>query len=140
MAEDIVEVEEDIGGYGGHRSILRRPGCLFGLILWCIVMLLPFAMVILAVESHITWSHGKGMPERAEHPRLEIRLLSEIDYRGLSITNSSIKFEDDTNMSVQTNVRFFLWEGEGESVIYCDYYEYSDDEWIFVTRTSEVCE
>jgi len=105
-----------------RRSPLRRAGCALLIVLWFTFLLTPLLLFVLAIEGEITIAHGAGIPDRHEHPRLQIALVMEVDFRGLRITNSTIDRPGDNEMRVQTNVRFLLWQGEGEPASFCDRY------------------
>ncbi len=125
-----------------RRSIWRRPGCLLGLLLWMVFLMLPLGLFILAIEGDITIYHGGGVPERLEHPRLQIRLVSEIDYRGLNVNTSSVNRSGSNTMCIQTDVRYLLWQGDGEAATYCDCYGRSDTEsaWVFESTAAGQCD
>lgn len=124
------------------RSLARRIGCGFLLVIWLFILLLPLGFFILAVDGEITLSHRGDVPEKHAHPRLQVRLITEIDYRGLQITNTSVNRADDLNLCIQTDVRYLLWQGEGEPATYCDCYLRSDQEedWQFDTTNPGQCE
>lgn len=124
-----------------RRKWYRSPGCLFGLALWFLVMLTPMFFIILAIEGEITIPRGDDVPDRHRHPRLQISLLMEADKRGLSFTNTSIAEEAADTLCLQTNVRYLMWEGEGESVVYCECYtrDTPESEWFSDTTTQGTC-
>jgi len=124
------------------RSLLRRIGC-FGLILvWLVIMLIPFGIFILAIEGDITISHSGDVPDKHQHPRLQVQLITEIDFRGLGITTSSVNQIDGKNLCIETNVRYLLWQGEGEPATYCDCYsrELTASTWSFTETILAQCE
>lgn len=108
------------------RRILGRLGCFVGVSLWVIVLLIPGFLFLLAIEGEIAVWHGAGFPEPEAHPLLQVKLLMEIDTRGLNITASHISHETSTAACVQTNVNYVLWQGEGEPASYCDCYTRPD--------------
>lgn len=120
-------------------SPLQRVGCVLGLLLWLLVMTVPFLLFVLAIQGQITIAHPGDVPDGHEHPLLQVKLIMEPDYRGLNITNSSVQ-RDGENLCVQTDVRFILWQGEGEPASFCDCYTQVNDEWSLETTTIGTCE
>ncbi len=120
---------------------LRRLGCTILLILWFLFLLLPLFLFILAVQREITIAHAGDIPESYQHPLFQVQLIMEEDYRGLRIVNATLHNATDTNICVQTNVRYVLWEGEGEPATFCRCYERdnSESEWSLSEQTSEAC-
>ncbi|GAB4510512.1 MAG: hypothetical protein OHK0046_07510 [Anaerolineae bacterium] len=122
-------------------SLLRRVGCGCLLVIWFTVLLLPLFLFILAADGEIRFGHSGDVPDKHEHPLFEVKLVSEIDFRGLSITNSTIERPDDTNLCVQTNVRYLLWQGEGEAATFCDCYtrETTESTWQLTGTNMAAC-
>lgn len=111
------------------------------IVMWFLILLLPLVFFALAIQGDITIARG-GIPDSHEHPLLQLSLISEVDSRGLRITTTSISKPDELNLCVQTNVRFALWEGEGESASFCDCYVRQDSisEWQFESYVDTPCE
>ncbi len=105
-----------------RRAWWKRPGCLLQLAVWVIIMMIPLIIMVLALQGDITIAHRGDVPNKFQHPFFQVRLVMEVDYRGLNITNSSILREDTDNMCIETHARFLLWEGEGEPATYCQCY------------------
>ncbi len=114
-------------------SLLRQMGCGFMLVIWFVMLLLPFAMIVLAVEGQIRIGHSGDIPDRHEHPLLQIDLLTEIDYRGLQITRTSVN-EKSGEICLETRVSYILWQGTGEPATYCDCYERDATESVWQLR------
>ncbi|NJL54632.1 hypothetical protein HC928_05120 [bacterium] len=125
-----------------RHSPLRRLGCGALLLGWFAILLLPLAMFVLAIQGDVTIWHGAGIPDREEHPRLQVRLIMEMDFRGLGITNSSIEREGDNLLCIQSDVRFLLWQGEGEPATFCDCYTRSapDSAWALESTVTGGCD
>jgi hypothetical protein len=122
---------------------LGRFGCGVLLVVWFAVMLLPCALIGLAFNGEITIPHG-NVPEPAEHPLFQVRLIMEIENRGLQFTRTGIHPESDTAVCVQSTVTYLLWQQEDDqetSVVYCDCYERPDSQtaWVFTDRNSGAC-
>lgn len=119
----------------------KRPGCLIGVTIWFFVMLIPLFFFILAVEGDITLRHRGDIPDKYEHPLFQISLIMEIDYRGFGLTSSAIHKTDNDNICIETNVRYILWQGEGEPATFCDCYTRTQDEpWSLTETTLTGCD
>lgn len=123
------------------RNPLRRLGCMILLILWFMFLLLPLFLFIMAVQREITIAHAGDIPESYQHPLFQVQLVMEEDYRGLRIVNATLHNGTDTNICVQTNVRYVLWEGEGEPATFCRCYERDklESEWALLSQNLEAC-
>lgn len=124
-----------------ERSLLRRIGCGVLVVLWFAVLLLPIVMFFLAVQGDITIPRFDDVPDPQEHPLLQVRLVMEADYRGFGVTSTSVT-ESDNELCVQTNVRFLLWQGEGDPASFCDCYvrESDENEWVFASTAQGACD
>lgn len=123
------------------RTPLQRLGCGLMIVVWLLVMMLPMVMIVLAVEGEIIIAHTGDVPDKHEHPRLRVDLIMEIDYRGLQITNSTIARDGETNICIQTNVRYLLWQGEGDPARFCDCYMRpgAEADWSLESTVTESC-
>lgn len=136
-ADEVIVVRERMT----RRGCLWRFGCV---VLWLPLMLLPLFLFLLATQGEVALWHNASFPSSAEHPFLQVKLLMDIDTRGLNITRSYISTPPSGSdaVCVQTNVRFLLWQGQGEAVDYCDCYAPHDDGsdgWTFVSTNSGLC-
>lgn len=126
------------------RSPIKRMGCGLLLVFWFTILLSPCALFYLAANGEIRIWHG-DIPEPHAHPRLLIELISEVDYRGVSVTNSSVLDQNpnDSEICVQTDVRYFLWEtiDDNPDVSYCECYarEETDSLWTLTETTTDTC-
>src|SRR5690606_22251398 len=93
-----------------RRSPLRRVGCATGVILWVLVLLIPCIFITLAVRYEITVDTGSA-PEQ----RLRLWLIMEAEQRGVGFSSTSVQ-ESEAQTCVQTDVQFFLWQGQAEPV------------------------
>lgn len=120
-----------------RRSPLRRIGCGVLLVIWFALLLTPCFLITLAVQQEVRISTG-GAPGQ----ELRVWLLMEVDTRGVGVSTGTVKSQTDTNMCVQTDIRYFLWQGSEESVSYCECYQRSsaDDVWEPTTVETEVCQ
>lgn len=123
------------------RKLWNRIGCWVMVVFWFLVLLIPLGLFILAIEGDITIKRG-GVPDSHEHPLLQLSLIMESDARGLRVTNTSLHHPSDNDLCVQTNVRFVLWEGEGDSASYCDCYTRPDEDadWVFESYSDSACD
>jgi hypothetical protein len=125
---------------GQRRAVVRRVGCGVAVILWALFMLIPGFLLLLAVQNEVIIWHGSGVPEPEAHPLLQVKLLMEIQTRGVSITTSSLQAGANHQTCMQTHVRYVLWQGQGENVSYCDCYTRAEgDTWQFISTVSGSC-
>lgn len=124
-----------------RRPLRARLAWVAFLLVWVVILFIPFAFFTLASRGQITISHSGDVPDKFEHPLLQVRLISEIDYRGLLVINSTVDRTDALNLCVQTQVRYLLWQGEGEPATYCDCYAraQSEDEWLVASSVPGRC-
>lgn len=124
-----------------RRKWYKSPGCLFGLVVWFILMLLPLFFFILAVEGDITLHHRGDIPDKHEHPLFQISLIMTVDYRGFGITNSTLHHSGEDDICIETNVRYILWQGNGDPATFCDCYTRAEnDTWSLTGTTLTGCE
>ncbi|TVR22281.1 MAG: hypothetical protein EA396_06330 [Anaerolineaceae bacterium] len=125
-----------------RRAWWKRPGCLLILVAWLALMSVPFFILLLAFQGEMTLGRGGDVPNKHQHPVLQVRLIMDMDYRGLNITTSSVHRADSDNLCVQNNIRFLLWEGEGENVTNCHCYSREDEtvDWASVGVESGACD
>src|SRR5262245_51047915 len=90
------------------KNPLGRLGCGFVLLLWFIVLLLPCAMIYLAMGYTIAIPNG-NIPEPEQHPRFEIQLVMEIKNRGFKVSSSSIASETETQLCINNEANYVLW-------------------------------
>lgn len=154
MAEEHQEHNETLSEMDEYyrrtrRRIIPRPttplgrlGCGAALVIWFSILLLPFAMFWLASGRTITIPHG-NVPEASEHPLFEVRLIMEIENRGLQVKRSQIVPDDEQRVCVQSNVNYLLWESEeGElTALYCECYEResAEDDWVYMGIREGAC-
>jgi hypothetical protein len=140
MSDDYPEIEYVVVEKK-PRAWYKRPGCLVGIVIWFIAMLLPLFLIALAAQEEITIQHSGDVPDKHLHPLLQVRLVMDADNRGLNITNATLHRKSDTAMCVQSNVRFVLWQGDGDPVTFCRCYERDapDTDWSQVTTEQGDC-
>ena len=118
-----------------RRSPLRRIGCTIALILWFALLLLPCFLIVLATQGEIAIAQGE-LPGQ----QLRVWLIMEADQRGLGMSSATAYREDDA-ACVQTDTRFWLWQGAAEPVSYCECYERAatDSVWSPTVTESGLC-
>ncbi|HEX2905760.1 MAG TPA: hypothetical protein VHO69_02790 [Phototrophicaceae bacterium] len=127
MAEQPAEVTAPEAGFAPprERRIFRRIGCLAGLLLWALIMLLPCFLFFLATQEQITISLGDAPQQTAR-----IWLVNEIRQRGLGLSWASVKpGTSDRTVCVQTETRFMLWVGTGPAATHCECYTRVNAAW-----------
>jgi hypothetical protein len=124
-----------------RRGILGRLGCAGALVIWFTLLLTPIMLIVLAAQGEIGLWYGGSVPDSEAHPLLQVRLLMDIENQGFSLTHSSIRAQNDTSTCMQTDVRYFLWEGEGEDATYCDCYHRAnaDAPWDYLASSLGAC-
>jgi hypothetical protein len=95
---------------------------------WFVILLIPGFLLLLAIQQEVAVWHGSGFPDSESHPLAQVKLIMDARTRGVSLTSSHISREDGQNACVQTNVRYLLWQGQGEPASYCDCYQRADNE------------
>lgn len=105
------------------RRWYRRPGCLLGLLVWLVVIMMPTFFIIMAIEGEITIQHRGDIPSKERYPLFQIKLVMEPDYRGFSITRAVIHGEGSDRVCVRNTVQFLLWQGQGDDTSYCQCYD-----------------
>jgi hypothetical protein len=108
------------------RYYARRAGCGLLFVFWLALMSLPCLLVNLVVYKEIIIPRG-------DLPGQETRLflLDSPDQRGLGLSTSSLKSGGEAagQYCLITQVSYFMWEGEGEGLSYCNCYENMGGEW-----------
>lgn len=123
-----------------QRRWYKRPGCILGLVIWLILILTPTFFIVVAVQGDITINHTGDIPDKGRYPRFQVKLIMEPDYRGFSITNSSIN-RDDESLCIEQNVNYVLWQGSGEAATFCQCYtrDIQEGEWVSAETITDSC-
>jgi hypothetical protein len=137
------------GNAGNHHSALQRlillpkkVGCGVLVVIWFAALSLPFAMFWLGMGQNITIPRP-GSPI-ADYPLLEIRLIMEIENRGLQIKRTYPFEQTDSRICYQTVVNYLLWQADSAgdpATGYCECYSYdpSEQRWSQVQDTVVTC-
>lgn len=118
-----------------RRSLLRRVGYAVAVLIWALLMSIPFLLFVLAVRGEISITTGDA-PEQ----RLRIWLIMDAAQRGVGISTAAAARNGD-NTCVQTDVRFVLWQGKPEEPhTYCECYQRTvDGEWTALSVLDGAC-
>lgn len=108
-----------------REAWLRRIGFWVGLVIWILILMIPSCMFWLAISGEIKVSLPGDVPDN----QLRIWTVMEPRERGIAYSLPRTHSRDDSTMSVQTTVRYLLWEGEAASVRYCQLYQRDGDDW-----------
>lgn len=98
-------------------SVWRRVrlGCF--LIFWLLFILSPCLLVTLASVGQLSISQGV-LPGQ----ELRVWLIMEVDHRGLGFSGTALLSRGD-QQCLQTDVRYWLWQGQQQPLSYCDCYQ-----------------
>ena len=91
---------------------LRRAGCLGLALIWLAVLALPLLAVVIA-------SNGQVRVGAQESAHLRLFLVQEEESNGLGIEWARAAAAEGGNRCWRTSVSYWLWEGQGENVTYC---------------------
>jgi hypothetical protein len=127
------------GNQAPARRMLRSIGLGAAVILWFLLLVTPCLMFTLATHRYLSLPLV-GVAEPANHPLIEIHLLTDIETRGLQITTSHFTERNDRSQCITVQVSYLLWAGSGEPASYCDCYlrDEPDQPWTLRT-TGPVC-
>jgi hypothetical protein len=114
----------------------RRIGCGIALVFWFALLLLPSVFLILLFNNEITITTGD-----APDQQIYIYLISEARERGIGVRTGSVASRDDTNVCVQTEQRYLLWQGTGEPATFCECYSRSSssESWSLASSEPNAC-
>lgn len=96
------------------KKWLRRSGCLLLILIWLGIASLPLLAVVIARNGQVRL----GAQESAH---LRIFLVQEEKKNGLGIEWA--RSQSRENSCWLTYVTYWLWEGQGENVTYCQCYD-----------------
>jgi hypothetical protein len=110
------------------RSQIRNRRILFwlGIFVWVVILMIPLSVFMLSILGEASFSVPGNYPGN----EVRIWMVMELDERGIAYSRPSIADRTDDSLSVQTTVRYMLWQGQGEHIQYCQVYERDDgDRW-----------
>jgi hypothetical protein len=118
-----------------RRSPLRRPGCIAMLIVWFgLLLAIPIFLFSMLTAGEISVTTGDAPDQRAR-----LWLISNIRERGFGYSNAWVASRSETGLCVQTDVRYWLWQGSQEPSAFCECYDRVDGVWNFVSTTQGAC-
>ncbi len=106
---------------------LRRFLIFLGLIAWLVVMAFPFTAFILATQGQMQIGS-----DPASHVRLF--LIQEEDSQGVGL--EWIRPSRQRSNCSQGTISYFLWEGDGENVSYCQCFDPATESTLSVENQS----
>ncbi len=83
--------------------------------LWLLILLIPGFFIWMVINGEFTLSLG-STPEQ----KLRVWLVSEIRERGFGISTGSVASQTETDVCVQTDLRYLLWQGSQAPSTYCE--------------------
>jgi hypothetical protein len=117
-----------------RRGPLYRLGCVLGVLVWLVLLLVPCMFITLAARGEITFDTG-ALPDQ----RFRMWLIMEARQRGIGIEWPSVHAVDEQEC-LQVDVRFLLWTGAAqEPVSYCQCYTRQGENWIATESIGDVC-
>jgi hypothetical protein len=120
-----------------RRSRLRRIGCGVLLVIWFVLVMSPCAVFLIATQGEIRLPLG-GAPNQ----ELRLWLIMQPRERGFGLSLASVRDVPGEGIAcVQTDVRYLLWTGSGENVVYCVCYARPDGDadWTFIESLEGQC-
>jgi hypothetical protein len=123
------------------QNPLGRLGCMAALVLWFAVLLLPCAMIYLAMGNSITIANN-NIPEPEQHPLLELHLIMEIKNRGFRLSSSGIASQTESQLCINNSVTYLLWASDASATDsqYCQCYEAANGTWQFTEQYAGQCQ
>lgn len=124
--------------YTMREVIIRRIWFYIGLLVWILILSIPFFFVILGMRGEMSFNLWGDVPDN----RLRIWMVMEPDERGIGYSLPSVVEREADALTVETHVRYALWQGEGENVAYCQHYVRDDGDsyWEMVETYEGDCE
>jgi hypothetical protein len=104
---------------------MTRRGCLLGVVLWLVVMLIPLAILIFAIRGEVSWQRGPFVEDRLWLINLNgapgEESASGVAYSSTRLVPNSAAV--DGRLCAETNVYFLLWRGHSDPATYCQCYQ-----------------
>ncbi len=104
------------------RSIRKRLGCGFILLLWFGLILTPCLCIVLATQGEISVQLGNPSANV-----LRFWLVNEARERGIGISSPTVFNISANAVCIRTNVSFLFWQGQGKSTNFCECYVHTGD-------------
>lgn len=124
--------------YTRGEILVRRVLFYLGIGFWVLVLMIPFTFVVLAMRGEVSVNLPGDYPDS----RLRVWMVMEPRERGIGYSLPRVvERDDDIALTVQTNVRLMMWEGESEALAYCNVFTRPDAEsdWTSEAATEGEC-
>jgi hypothetical protein len=121
-----------------RREIMVKRGLFYGgVLLWVVILLIPLSVMVLAIRGEFRFN----LPGNAPNREMRVWMVMEKDERGIAYSRPFVASREDLSIDVQTDVRYLLWEGEGEAISYCQSYNRESEAagWELAGSTEGVC-
>jgi len=124
--------------YSRREVIVKRALFYGGVLLWVVILLIPLSVMLLAIRGEFRFD----LPGDAPNREMRVWMVMEKDQRGIAYSRPFVVDRDTEEIAVQTNVRYMLWEGDSETVSYCQSYtrEGAAASWAMAGSTEGACE
>ena len=102
---------------------MTRRGCLAGLLVWLVVITVPFCLILFAIRGDVSWRRGVLTQDRLWLVAAEPGQGSAagVAYSATRLVASPA--EPQGAVCARTTVYFFLWRGQSETISYCECYQ-----------------
>lgn len=107
---------------------MTRRGCFLGVLVWAVVMALPACVFLLAIRGELGWRRGPFTADRVWLVRADPRAgqpQSGLAYETVRVFSGQADAQGP--VCARTRVFFRFWNGETETVDYCDCYQPTAD-------------
>lgn len=114
----------------------RRLGRWVLVVVWFMILLVPGFFILMVINGEVSIALGDA-PEQ----KVRVWLLSEIRERGFAISTGSVASRTESEVCVQTRLRYLLWQGTPEPADFCECFVRADPnaEWSFTTSWQGEC-
>jgi hypothetical protein len=113
---------------------LRRAGCGALVVIWFILLLTPCLFVVLVTQREIVLTHS-DIP----NDDFRVWLIQEPRQRGIALSNSRRVSAANDAVCTLIDVRFIMWQGQGDPIHYCSCYTRQETSWVSIAEGTEAC-
>lgn len=121
--------------YTQREIITKRIMFVLGIVVWVLILSIPLILVSLSIVGEFSFQLPGDYPDN----RLRVWMVMEPRERGFAYSLPLVIEQSEDKLTVETNVRYMLWEGEGEHVIYCQRYNLVNEAWSMSGQTEGEC-
>jgi hypothetical protein len=103
---------------------MTRRGCLLGVALWLVIMIVPFCAVLFAIRGEVSWHRGDLVEDRLWLVNLAGAPGQE-SAAGIAYSATRLVAQPASAgapVCARTHVYFLLWRGHSDSLDYCECY------------------